>query len=183
MPTNSGALLLCIGLVLFVFSLFRRKTASPKGRWVLRLTGLLLIGGSAALFVLAPEGSDRTLGPRPSTDSAAKAAEELLSLIDQEKYSDAWHKIFQPPPEKISEAAFVGQLETERKPMGQVHDRILMGTNVSRDTSDMPGGRRGSFGFRTTFASGQERWESVTTEQYEPGKWRILGYEIAIAGN
>lgn len=182
MPTTLAGFLLVSGLLMFIFSLLRGRfeykdiivpTVGPGGKWALRFLGLGFMIVSGALFYLSPP-----IPMEPPSNDASVAVREWLYLFDREKYTEVWAKSAKALQLMVTETEFTKMAETDRKPLRRVVGRAPIGDS---ELSVLPDGQQGPFrlySFRTTFASGEERAETVLAVR-EVKVWKIQTYQIA----
>lgn len=177
MLINLAGFVFAAGLMAFLLSYLCRRLESwnvawfslrPGNKWWLRLSGLVLMLGSGALFSYSL--------PKPM-EYAKEPVDEWLFLMDEAFYDDAWSQSARALQTSLSEAEFMKLAEKRREPLGNVVTRVR---TTAVELSALPDGREGTFKlhiYRTTFASGAQREEIVVMEA-ESNEWKILNYNL-----
>ncbi|KQM28891.1 MULTISPECIES: helix-turn-helix domain-containing protein [unclassified Sphingomonas] len=118
-----------------------------------------------------------TQAPPPSTTvpsvPAADAARQFLELVDQQRWRDSYARFGAAFRKLNSEAVWSEVSQRVRPPLGAVVSRSLIG----QETIPVPPAGVEMLKFRTRFAIGGEKIETVTLDQ-EGGDWKVVGVTI-----
>lgn len=150
--------------------------AAPARRRLPVLTGVLLMTLALGLLALTLLPGT-TPAPQPATTvpatPAADAARAFLELVDQQRWSDSYDRFGAAFRKLNSEAVWAEVSQRVRPPLGAVVSRSLIG----QETIPVPPAGVEMLKFRTRFATGGEKVETVTLDQ-EAGDWKVVGVTI-----
>ena len=111
-------------------------------------------------------------------DTAVKAAEAWLSLVDSGKYEESWNEAAEFFKGVVAKDGWLRSMEAVREPLG---------ANVSREVKSkehnttMPGAPDGDYvviEFKSSFKYKESAIETVAPMLDKDGKWRVAGYYI-----
>lgn len=150
--------------------------AAPARRRLPVLIGVLLMTLALGLLALTLMPGT-TPAPQPATTApvtpAADAARAFLELVDQQRWSDSYGRFGAAFRKLNSEAVWAEVSQRVRPPLGAVVSRSLIG----QETIPVPPAGVEMLKFRTRFATGGEKVETVTLDQ-EGGAWKVVGVTI-----
>ncbi|MEJ2454290.1 MAG: DUF4019 domain-containing protein [Candidatus Thiodiazotropha sp.] len=114
-----------------------------------------------------------------SKESAAlSAAEDWLSLIDNQDYEESWTQASELFRSAVQSDQWVQSLRVVRKPLGKLISRKL---KTKTHTTSLPGAPDGKYvviQFETSFENKKTAIETVTPMIDKDGVWRVSGYYI-----
>ncbi|HVF63295.1 MAG TPA: DUF4019 domain-containing protein [Casimicrobiaceae bacterium] len=139
-----------------------------RRRALLRAVAILPLGIASAAFAQDPRVS-----------IVANVAREWLERVDRGDVAGSYARAGARFRKALTETAWTGAYDAERKPRGAVVQRALAGT---RFESRAPGSSiEGEFAFlayRTSFDKVAGITETITLERESDGAWRVVGYSI-----
>jgi hypothetical protein len=112
------------------------------------------------------------------TAPAITAAQSWLKLIDTGKVSESWKQssaIFQG---MVTETKWQEQMDTYRKPLGDVVSRKLNSAEALTHAPGAPDGHYVTMIFETSFTAKNDVVETVSFYLEPDGQWRAAGYFI-----
>lgn len=115
--------------------------------------------------------------PRPE-ELAQKSAEAWLALVDAGKYADSWQQAASFFKGAVSRDQWVGQLTSQRSPLGKVLSRTLKGAKYMKNPPNAPAGEYVVLQYSTSFQTQKDAVETVTPMLDKDGTWRVSGYYI-----
>lgn len=134
---------------------------------------LMTLAFGLLAFTLMPA----TQTPPPATTapslSAADAARQFLALIDAGRWSESYGRFGAAFRKINSEQVWSEVSQRVRPPLGAVVSRTLLG----QENIPVPPAGVEMLKFRTRFATGGEKVETVTLDQ-EGGDWKVVGVTI-----
>jgi DNA-binding CsgD family transcriptional regulator len=137
------------------------------------LIGVMLMTFAFGLLALALVPGTTQAPPPPATAPAPDAARAFLELVDAGRW-DASYARFGAAFRKInSEQVWSEVSQRVRPPLGAVVSRTVL----SRETIPVPPAGVEMIKFRTRFATGGDKVETVTLNQ-EGGDWKVVGVTI-----
>jgi len=110
--------------------------------------------------------------------TAIKAAESWLALVDGGKYGRSWRESSEHFRTAVSKEQWKQSLTAVRRPLGRLISRKVR--DVLRTTS-LPGAPDGDYvviRFATSFEKKKSAIETVTPMRERNGTWRVSGYYI-----
>ncbi len=113
-----------------------------------------------------------------SEKEAIAAAQNWLSLIDNEEYEKSWDasaKIFQ---NAITKENWVSTVKNVRLNTGKFLNRDIVSSNFTTSLHGMLEGKYVVIQFSATFKNKKSSIETITPIKEDDGKWRVLGYFI-----
>ena len=150
--------------------------AAPARRRLPVLIGVLLMTLALGLLALTLMPGT-TPAPQPATTvpaaPAADAARAFLELVDQQRWSDSYARFGAAFRKLNSEQGWSAVSQRVRPPLGAVVSRSMIG----QETIPVPPAGVEMLKFRTRFATGGEKVETVTLDQ-EGGEWKVVGVTI-----
>lgn len=150
--------------------------AAPARRRLPVLIGVLLMTFALGLLALTLMPGT-TQVPPPSTTAptvpATDAARAFLELVDAGRWSDSYARFGAEFRKLNSEQVWTSVSQRVRPPLGAVVSRSLLG----QETIPVPPNGVEMLKFRTRFATGGEKVETVTLNQ-EGGEWKVVGVTI-----
>jgi hypothetical protein len=132
------------------------------------LVTIVLIGSGS--YALAADSKKELL--------ALSAAEQWLTMVDNEKYNDSWKETSELFRNAVQLEQWVQSMQAVRKPLGQLISRKVKTTAY---TSSLPGAPDGEYvviQFDTSFENKKSAVETVTPMLDTDGFWRVSGYYI-----
>jgi len=150
--------------------------AAPARRRLPVLIGVMLMTFALGLLALTlMPGTPQV--PPPSTTApaipAADAARTFLELVDAGRWSDSYRRFGAAFRKINSEQVWSEVSQRVRPPLGAVVSRSLIG----QENIPVPPAGVEMLKFRTRFAKGGEKVETVTLNQ-EGGDWKVVGVTI-----
>ena len=130
------------------------------------VTSLVLIAFLAVSLLSCQKSKEET---------AIRAAESWLSLVDEEKYLESWEGLAGLFKKYVKQEEWVNDLNRFRKPHGKLLARKLQHETKSSEASV---GEYLIFQYETSFENKKSVVEAVSVIKENDGKWRILGYTI-----
>lgn len=127
-----------------------------------------------SLIVISSYGADA--GNREI--AAKKCAQEWLALADAGRFADSWNSAGAYLKRAVSQGAWLGKLDTMRKPLGKVVSRKLENAKPGKDFNGVPGGDYFQLRFATSFSNQKQAVETVTSVLQQDGNWKVCGYYI-----
>ena len=100
-----------------------------------------------------------------------------FSLIDAADYEGAWNSSAKASKATYDKVDVIGVFTTQRKPLGAVQKRTIVGTQSS---NILPNGTKGIFRYytyRTKFSSGDEMMEGILLTA-EESEWKVWDHNI-----
>jgi hypothetical protein len=113
--------------------------------------------------------------------AAQKAVEAWLAGVDQGKYGESWDTAASLFQKGGARETWVSTLEKGRQPLGPVKSRTLQSAEYATSVPGAPTGEYVALRFATTFDQQGPSVEKLVAT-LENGKWRVLGYHVAPAG-
>ncbi|WP_294321963.1 DUF4019 domain-containing protein [uncultured Sphingomonas sp.] len=150
--------------------------ATPaRRRWPVLIGVMLMTFALGLLALTLMPGS--TQAPPPSATApatpASDAARTFLELVDAGRWSDSYGRFGAAFRKLNSEAVWSEVSQRVRPPLGMVVSRTLLG----QETIPVPPAGVEMLKFRTRFATGGDKVETVTLDQ-EGGDWKVVGVTI-----
>jgi len=150
--------------------------AAPARRRLPVLIGVMLMPFALGLLALALIPGATQVPPAttaaPATP-AADAARQFLELVDAGRWGDSYARFGEEFRKLNSEQVWSDVSQRVRPPLGAVVSRALIG----QETIPVPPAGVEMLKFRTRFATGGEKVETVTFNQ-EGGEWKVVGVTI-----
>ncbi len=115
---------------------------------------------------------------KTATAAGQEAAIAWLALADSGKYGESWDQGAEIFKKGISRERWEAALSEVRRPLGPVKSRSLASATFTTSLPSAPAGQYVVVQFKTSFAEGPERTETVTPMRDPDGKWRVAGYFI-----
>ncbi|HCU25543.1 MAG TPA: hypothetical protein DF383_11060 [Deltaproteobacteria bacterium] len=109
---------------------------------------------------------------------AEQAAGTWLTLIDAEKYPEAWKDYSSSFKEKMTQAQWEGQIKSARGILGKLIDRKLKNSTAAQSLPGVPDGNYVVVQYDTNFEKKKSALETVTVILEKDGKWAVAGYYI-----
>lgn len=150
--------------------------AAPARRRLPVLIGVMLMTLALGLLALTlMPGTTQAPPPSAATPRVAPvdAARGFLELIDAARWSDSYGRFGAQFRTINSEQVWAEVSQRVRTPLGAVVSRTLLG----QETIPVPPAGVEMLKFRTRFATGGEKVETVTLNQ-EGGEWKVVGVTI-----
>ena len=111
-------------------------------------------------------------------ESAQKAAESWLALVDAGKYSESWEEAAQLFKERVTKQHWEAALKSVRSPLVKLESRRLKSAQFTRELSGAPDGEYVVTRYETVFEKKKSALETVTPVRDKDGQWRVSGYLI-----
>ncbi len=149
---------------------------APARRRLPVLIGVMLMTLALGLLALTLMPGSTPAPLRATTVPATPAADSaraFLELIDQSRWSDSYDRFGAAFRKLNSEAVWAEVSQRVRTPLGAVVSRSLIG----QETIPVPPAGVEMLKFRTRFAIGGEKVETVTLDQ-EGSEWKVVGVTI-----
>jgi DNA-binding CsgD family transcriptional regulator len=150
--------------------------AGPARRRLPLLIGVMLMTFALGLLALTLLPGTNQAPPPPTTAPATPApdaARQFLELVDAGRWTDSYARFGAAFRKLNSEAVWSEVSQRVRPPLGAVVSRAVL----SRETIPVPPAGVEMLKFRTRFATGGEKVETVTLNQ-EGGDWKVVGVTI-----
>jgi hypothetical protein len=113
-----------------------------------------------------------------SADSpSVAAAQKWLALSDAGNFSENWRQASGLFRQAVTEATWNDQMNTFRKPLGDLISRQLISSQAATEMPGAPDGHYVVMQFQTSFAEKKSAVETVTF-MLEDGQWKSGGYFI-----
>jgi hypothetical protein len=109
--------------------------------------------------------------------AAEQAATSWLSLVDSEKYADAYTGFSVFFKDKMTQAKWEDQVKSARSIFGKLVERKLKSSEAVKTLPGAPDGDYVVVQYDTTFEKKKSAVETVTVLS-EKGKWGVVGYYI-----
>lgn len=130
------------------------------------------------LFLLIGLWTAGTARADEQTDTAVKAAEAWLAIVDRGAYAESWEEAAPLFQQAVPLTQWEAAVRSVRGPLGELEARELLG---AKSTNTLPGAPDGEYvviQFKTRFARKAEAVETVTPMKDEKGVWRVSGYFV-----
>lgn len=137
----------------------------------LRLNGIAVI--AVFISLMAQKGY-----AVPNIKAGEKAASSWLTLIDSEKYPEAWKGFSTFFKERMTQAKWEEQIKSARSIFGKLVERKHKSAVA---TQTLPGAADGDYvvvQYDTAFEKKKNALETVTVILEKDGKWGVVGYYI-----
>ena len=108
------------------------------------------------------------------TEDIRSAANESLTLLDQDNYSAAWESSASIFREAVSLDAWASQMEGVRKKFGKAKTRLRTNAIAQKDPSNHPPGEYIMLNFDTGFEK-DDAMETLVLFK-EENQWKLAGY-------
>ena len=108
------------------------------------------------------------------SEDIRSAADESLTLLDQDNYLEAWKSSASIFKEVVSRDAWNSQMEGVRKKFGKAKTRTRTNAIVQKDPSNHPPGEYVMLNFDTGFEK-DDATETLVLFK-EDNQWRLAGY-------
>lgn len=135
----------------------------------------------AALAMLAALAASSiapaSLAQDPRALQAQEAAREWLALADRQDADAARSAAGAKFRDALAADRWRDALRSVRGPLGEVTQRTVVSTQLTRTLSGQPDGDYALVAFRTSWSRKPVGRELVSLE-YESGRWRVIGYVI-----
>jgi len=135
----------------------------------------------AALAMLAALAASSiapaSLAQDPRALQAQEAAREWLALADRQDADAARSAAGAKFRDALAADRWRDALRSVRGPLGEVTQRTVVTTQLTRTLSGQPDGDYALVAFRTSWSRKPVGRELVSLE-YESGRWRVIGYVI-----
>lgn len=154
----------------FTDSRLELATLPPKLNAMIRQSIVVLVS-IAALGASAQQTNEHE-------DQAKAAVTEWLALVDAGRYGDSWKRAGSYMQRAFPKEKWERNLETIRKPLGEVSARKLKSAKFVRSDQPQPLGDYFTMQFTTSFSNKQEAVETVTPMLQQDGTWKVSGYFI-----
>jgi hypothetical protein len=125
--------------------------------------------------ILGFAGCGAAENPQAET-AAVAAAEAWLSLIDDQRYAEAWEQAAQLFKGAIQKEQWVRTMEAVRKPLGKTLSRELKSKQYRTTVPGAPDGEYVVIRFDASFANKKSAVETITPMRDPDGQWRVSGY-------
>ena len=149
--------------------------APARRRWPLVIGVMLMTFALGLLALTLLPGT--TQAPPPATTAPATAAPDaaraFLELVDAGRWGESYGRFGAAFRKLNSERVWTEVSQRVRPPLGAVVSRTLLG----QETIPVPPAGVEMLKFRTHFATGGEKVETVTLDQ-EGGDWKVVGVTI-----
>lgn len=134
---------------------------------------LIILAGLAIVAV----SLDFAYGAK-AEDDAINCAKEWLSLVDGGLFAESWKAAGPYMQRDFPSEAWERKLDSVRKPLGEVVSRRLKRANFGKPMQQVPDGDYFKLQFDTSFSSGKQVVETVTSVLQKDGRWKVSGYYI-----
>jgi len=135
----------------------------------------------AALAMLAALAASSiapaSLAQDPRALQAQEAAREWLALADRQDADAARSAAGAKFRDALAAERWRDALRSVRGPLGEVTQRTVVSTQLTRTLSGQPDGDYALVAFRTSW-SGKPVGRELVSLEYESGRWRVIGYVI-----
>ena len=111
-------------------------------------------------------------------DSAVKAAESWLALVDNSKYDKSWEEAAAYFRNVIPKEQWQHTIAAVRRPLGDVITRELYSRTSMTSLPGAPDGEYVVIQFKTSFTNKKAAIETITPMLEQDGTWRVSGYYI-----
>ena len=109
---------------------------------------------------------------------AVASAEAWLSLVDQEKYGEAWESASAYLKNAIAKEDFIKALRGARAPLGKMESRKLKSKEYRTSLPGAPDGEYVVLQFDTSLEHKKSAVETITPMLDKDGTWKVSGYFI-----
>lgn len=149
--------------------------AAPARRRLPVLIGVMLMTFALGLLALTlmPGATQAPPAATAPATAAPDAARQFLELVDAGRWSESYTRFGAAFRKLNSEQVWSEVSQRVRPPLGAVVSRTLQG----QETIPVPPAGVEMLKFRTRFATGGEKIETVTVNQ-EVGEWKVVGVTI-----
>lgn len=113
----------------------------------------------------------------PQVAAAQTAANDWLTVVDAEKYSESWKAAAPFLQQHVSQTAWVKKLDTMRKPIDPLVERSLQTTQYREQFPGLPAGQYVAFVWETYFGTKKPMLESVIMS-FDGTNWKAVGYAV-----
>lgn len=138
------------------------------------LSRRLLILTALALPLLAAAGTI----PETDQQSARAVAEELLALIDDGKFDEAWEHAAPSARERATGSRFVEEMRRAQGQLGERVSRKWSEAQFETELPDLPDGQYALFQLDSEFSTAGEVQEGISLQRLDGGEWMLLGYFV-----
>ena len=111
-------------------------------------------------------------------DSALRAAESWLALVDAGEYDRSWEEAASLFRNAVTKEQWVNSLGGVRKPLGRTLSRTVLSRTLTLSLPGVPDGEYVVIQYRTSYKGKREAVETVTPMKDKDGSWRVSGYYI-----
>lgn len=115
--------------------------------------------------------------PMSAQDVVVREASAFLSLLDQQRYVDAWRVGTQYFRSRLSAQEWEQILRDHREPLGPVRARRKLSVRYVDSYETAPPGTYMQVEFSSTFGR-TKRLERLVVKKDFDGNWRITGYQL-----
>ena len=142
---------------------------------------VFLLVCAVAVTALAEQKETESKPPSVNSEaeeSAVKAAENWLALVDAGKYEVSWNEAAGFFKNAVSKQDWQKQMEAFRQPLGALISRKLKSKQYAKTLPGAPDGEYVVIQFETSFENKKSAVETVTPMMDKDGQWRVGGYFI-----
>ena len=111
-------------------------------------------------------------------DTAQKAAESWLALVDSGKYAESWDEAAAFFKGATTREQWTQTLKGVRSPLGKLQSRKLKSRQYAEKLPGAPDGKYVIVQFDTVFEHKASSIETVTPMLDKDGSWRVSGYFV-----
>jgi hypothetical protein len=127
---------------------------------------------------LSAAGIGSALAQDPRATTAQKVARSWLEMADHGDAAGSWRAAGKKFQNAITADRWTESLGQVRPPLGELVERTVMSTQLTKQIPGVPDGDYALLEFRTSFAKKTNSRETVTLEHEAPDTWRVIGYYI-----
>jgi hypothetical protein len=111
-------------------------------------------------------------------DTAQKAAESWLALVDSGKYPESWDEAAALFKGAMTRDQWTQTLKGVRGPLGKLQSRKIKSRQYAEKLPGAPDGKYVILQFDTVYEHKASATETVTPMQDKDGSWRVSGYYV-----
>lgn len=127
---------------------------------------------------LSAIGAGSALAQDPRGTAAQKQALDWLALTDRGDAAASWRASGKQFQNAITADKWADALRQVRPQLGEVAERSVQSTQITKNIPGAPDGDYALLVFRTSFAKKTDSSEHVTLQLEADGVWRVVGYFI-----
>ncbi|MBI5641671.1 MAG: DUF4019 domain-containing protein [Nitrospirae bacterium] len=109
---------------------------------------------------------------------AVEAADNWLSLVDSDKYSESWEAAAAFFKGAVKKEKWPQSLASVRRPLGKVISRRLKSRQYTTSMAGAADGEYVVIQYETSFENKKAAVETVTPMREKDGSWKVSGYYI-----
>lgn len=133
----------------------------------------VVVALASLLAVSAPLAAE----PEPEAESAVKAADEWLALLDSGSLRKSWSEASPVLQKQIPQATWVDAISTARRPLGRFTSRTFSSSKYTESVAGAPPGKYVIIAYEAAYQHKEAVAEIVTVGLVDDS-WRVSGYSF-----